>query len=280
VGISIDLKGRRVLVVGASSGVGRTVSVAVGAGGGRVAAVGRRAELLEEVLAAAGGDGLALPADLREEAECRRVVAEAVDAFGGLDVVLFPIGFSPLGLMVKSDAQTWADAFATNVIAPTLVTAAVVEALGDKPGLFVYVSSATTARPVHGLGAYGASKSALDYSIRNWRLEHPEHRFIRLAIGATMPTDIHRGYDNDVLGECLPKWAASGLVTATFMHVDDVGAAMAEVAALALGHQGISIDDLTFNPASRQLDEAALQARATAAAAGNRGGEVTGAVTV
>lgn len=267
-GIDIDLKGQRILVVGASSGIGRATAIAAAGSGGEIAVVGRRARQLDEVVATAGG-GTALVADLRREDECRRVVAEAATALGGLDAVLFPIGFSPLAFLTKTDAATWADAFATNVIAPALVTAAAVEARAE-PGLFVYVSSTNVAHPLHALGAYAASKAALDHSIRTWRLEHPEHRFVRLAVGATTPTDIYRDFSSDVLGECLPKWAAAGLVTADFMRVDDVGVALAEITALALAHPGLGVDELTLNPASAPLDTAALRALATGAAAGSR----------
>lgn len=267
-GIDIDLKGQRLLVVGGSSGIGRASAIAAAGAGGEIVVVGRRAQQLDEVVTAAGG-GTALVADLRQEAECRRVVAAAAAALGGLDAVLFPIGFSPLAFLAKTDAATWADAFATNVIAPALVTAAAVEAR-DEPGLFVYLSSTNVAHPLHALGAYGASKAALDHSIRTWRLEHPEHRFVRLAVGATTPTDIYRDFSSDVLGECLPKWVAAGLVTADFMQVDDVGAAIAEITALALAHPGFGVDELTLNPASAPLDTAALRVLAAGAAAGTR----------
>ncbi|OAA27796.1 short-chain alcohol dehydrogenase [Frankia sp. EI5c] len=274
-GITIDLTGRRVLVVGASTGIGRATALALGGGGARVAAVGRRAGLLDELATALDG-GLALPADLRQETECHRVVAAATAAFGGLDAVLFPIGSSPLGLLARTDAPTWTDTFATNVVAPALVTAAAVTARGDEPGLFVYLSSSAVGNPVHGLGTYAASKAALDHSIRSWRLEHPEHRFLRLAVGATMPTEIHREFADDLLGELLPKWASSGLVTADFMHVDDVGAAIAQATALALGHPGIALDELTLNPASTPLDPAGLADLSAHAASGQRPAAATG----
>ncbi|KPM54132.1 short-chain dehydrogenase [Frankia sp. CcI49] len=274
-GITIDLTGRRFLVVGASSGIGRATALALGRAGGRVAVVGRRAAQLDEVVATLDG-GLALPADLRVDAECERAVVAATEAFGGLDAVLFPIGYSPLSLLTRTDAATWSDVFATNVTAPALVTAAAVTARGDEPGLFVYLSSNSVGNPVHGLGAYTASKAALEHTIRSWRREHPEHRFLRLSVGATMPTEIHREFGDDILGELLPKWASSGLVTADFMHVDDVGAAVAQSTALALMYGGIALDDVTLNPASAPLDPAALQELGAHAATGERPDGTTG----
>ncbi|MBX6390897.1 MAG: SDR family oxidoreductase [Frankia sp.] len=264
--LEVDLRGRRVLVVGASSGVGRSTALSIAGRGGQVAVVGRRAAQLDEVAAAAGG-GVAIPADLVNPADCERVVEVATEALGGLDAVLFPVGYSPLQLMAKLTHETWARAFGTNVVGPALVTGAAVRARTEPGGLFLYVSSANVPNPLQGLGAYGATKAALEHSIRTWRLEHPEHRFITLTIGATMPTDIHRDFTGEVLSEVLPKWA-NGVVTAEFMHVDDVGAAIAELTAFALAHPKIAVDDVVFNPASVPVDVQTRQKMGERAASG------------
>nr|MDT0664548.1 SDR family oxidoreductase [Micromonospora sp. DSM 115978] len=195
--ISIDLSGRRLLIVGASSGIGRATAIAAAAGGADVAVVGRREKQLNEVIEVAGR-GIAVAADLRDGAECARAVAEAASGLGGLDAALFPIGYSPLRLLAKTDGPTWVDTFATNVAAPAMVTGAALPHLPAGAPL-IYLSSASVGQPVHGLGAYGASKAALDYSIRTWRLEHPEYRFMRLTVGATTPTDLYSHYEADVL---------------------------------------------------------------------------------
>jgi NAD(P)-dependent dehydrogenase (short-subunit alcohol dehydrogenase family) len=273
--VGIDLAGRRILVVGASSGVGRSAAVALSAAGASVALVGRRAAQLEEA-AAAAGDAVAIQADLRDEAACAALVETATEKLGGLDAVLFPVGVTPLHLLTRTTADTWTGAFAANVIGPALVTAAAVRARTE-PGLFLYVSSANVAQPLHGMGAYGASKAALEHSLRTWRMEHPEHRFLRLVIGATMPTDIHRDFTGDALSEVLPKWAGTGVVTAEFMHVDDVGLALAELVEFALTHPKIAVDDVVFNPASPPRDAAALTAMGEHAATVESPAEFIGA---
>ena len=105
-GLDIDLKGRRVLVAGASSGVGRSTALAIAAHGGQIAVVGRRAALLTEVVTAAGG-GVAIQADLTDEVACAGVVETATTALGGLDAVLLPVGASPLQVMTRLTAETW-----------------------------------------------------------------------------------------------------------------------------------------------------------------------------
>ena len=86
----LDLHGTRILVVGASTGIGRAVAEMAASHGARVAASARRAALLEEL------DAVAVPGDVRVEADCRRIVDEAVTALGGLDGLVYAVGMSML----------------------------------------------------------------------------------------------------------------------------------------------------------------------------------------
>ena len=86
-----SLADRRVLVVGASAGIGRAFASQAIAGGAAVAVVGRRAERLAELV-----DGLplavAVAGDVRAPADCSRIVAEAIAALGGIDLLLYCAG--------------------------------------------------------------------------------------------------------------------------------------------------------------------------------------------
>jgi NADP-dependent 3-hydroxy acid dehydrogenase YdfG len=78
------------IVGGASSGMGRAVAEALAAEGCQVALFARRAELLDEAVAAieaAGGQALAVAGDSTRRADLERAVAQTVDRFGRLDVV-------------------------------------------------------------------------------------------------------------------------------------------------------------------------------------------------
>jgi 2-amino-4-hydroxy-6-hydroxymethyldihydropteridine diphosphokinase len=85
-----ELTGLRAVVTGSTSGIGRAVALAFAAGGADVIVHGRRSrESAEEVAAqvrAAGVRSAVLLADLREEEECRRLVAESWQTWGGLEV--------------------------------------------------------------------------------------------------------------------------------------------------------------------------------------------------
>ena len=98
--------------------------------------------------------------------------------------------------------------------------------------------------PEEGLGTYAASKAALDTAIHYWRHEHPDRRFSRIVIGATMPTDFGNNFtDVELLTEALERWAGTG-IPMTAMETSDVGQHLAELMAVVLAHPEIDVPDL------------------------------------
>jgi len=92
------LIGKRALVTGAGSGIGRSVAVRLAQEGARVGLVGRRAHMLDEtvrLIEAAGGECLALSADVSQEAQIAGAVQTVVAAWGGLDVLIGVAGIEP-----------------------------------------------------------------------------------------------------------------------------------------------------------------------------------------
>jgi NADP-dependent 3-hydroxy acid dehydrogenase YdfG len=83
---TLDLTGKRAIVTGASSGIGRATAAALADAGVRVAGGARRVERLETEVA--------LELDLTDPASCERFVAEAVDRLGGLDILVNNAGLA------------------------------------------------------------------------------------------------------------------------------------------------------------------------------------------
>ena len=89
----MNFEGKRVLVTGGSRGIGRATAQAFREAGAQVAVNGRTAESTADGIAAMGDDGLiAAPGDIGTVAGCEAVVGAALDAFGGLDVLVNSAG--------------------------------------------------------------------------------------------------------------------------------------------------------------------------------------------
>ncbi len=155
------LAGRRVLVTGASSGIGRQVAAAVAAEGGRVAVLARRQAELEALADEIGG--VAVPADVADTAAVPAAVDAAADALGGLDAVFNAAGVLRPGTVADTDPKVWRHTFDVNVLGLLEVTRAAIGHLRDAGGGDVVNVSSMSGRRLNSaeLGVYGASKAAV-----------------------------------------------------------------------------------------------------------------------
>jgi NAD(P)-dependent dehydrogenase (short-subunit alcohol dehydrogenase family) len=161
----------RVLVTGAASGIGRATCLRLGRDArardqeAKVAAVdlvpsADLDELIEE-LRALGAEALPLHGDMGTVDAPARVVAEAVDRFGGLDGLVSNAGINRPGPLVGYSVEDWDRLFAVNTRATWLLAKAAHTALTDSRGAIVAVGSMSGTNPHAGLGAYGPSKAAV-----------------------------------------------------------------------------------------------------------------------
>jgi NAD(P)-dependent dehydrogenase (short-subunit alcohol dehydrogenase family) len=238
------LAGRNVLVVGASSGVGRAFAERAIRDGAHVVIAARRQERLDEIVADAGG-GTGICADVRVDGDPERLVAAAVAELGHLDLLFYAAGVAPLRALVDTEPDHWRYALETNVIGVQRVLASAVPAM-NHGAIAAVLSSETVGRPRPALGAYGASKAAVTESLRAWRLEHPEVRFSCVALGATQPTEFGDAFAGDVLEPVLDVWFKHGLMQQSYMETAEVAHLLADLYASALTYPGVGIEDITL----------------------------------
>jgi NAD(P)-dependent dehydrogenase (short-subunit alcohol dehydrogenase family) len=245
------LADRRVLVVGASAGIGRAFAQCAIAGGACVAVVGRRAQRLAELVEEAAS-AVVVTGDVRAGADCSRIVSEATAVLGGIDLVVYCAGSSPLRPLADTTADDWATVFETHVLG---VHHIVQEAIRHMPrdGVVAVLSSETVGRPRYGLGAYGASKAALDQLLLAFRVEHPRIRFTTVTVGATFPTEFGDGFDPEVLDRALREWAQHGLMTEEMMDSEQVAGVLAGVLAAALDNPTVGMEHLVLRPSAPVL---------------------------
>jgi NAD(P)-dependent dehydrogenase (short-subunit alcohol dehydrogenase family) len=218
-----NLEGRRVLVVGASGGIGRATSNALAREGARVALAARRPEMLAEAVDAAGSRCVGIECDVRDPTDCSRVVERAVDELGGLDALVYTPGITLMLRIEDADAEAWRSTFNTNVIGAALVTRAALPALLESRGKVVFISSIAIddQPPRIGLAPYIASKVALESMARAWQGEHPTIGFTTIAVGDTATEKIIET-SPAIAQEFVPKWSAAGLLAGRMMNADSV----------------------------------------------------------
>ncbi|MGB3481123.1 MAG: SDR family oxidoreductase [Mycobacterium sp.] len=236
----------RLLIVGASSGIGRSLAEHALQRGAHVCVSARSADALEEICAQGDGRGHAIVADLARPDDCRRMVDVAAGAMGGLDAVVIAAGWGTLSMMTDADPDMWRQAFEVNVIGPTLVCGAATEHLAPT-GIVSFISSESASEVRWGLGFYAASKAALDVSIEAWRLEKPTLRFQRVVMGATSPTGFCAGFDSALFDAALEAWLSQG-IRGDLMSTDDVGRQMADLIWSALANPGLVVSDVRLAP--------------------------------
>lgn len=238
------MAGYRVLVVGASSGIGAALARAVAARGASVTVSARRQDRLEALAAEMGGGHVAA-GDTTVPDDARRVAEESAEAMGGLDLMVYVAGYGVLQPLSRTEPDTWSDVYRVNVVGANLAAAAALDHM-DRGGLIAFVSSRTVEDANALFASYSASKAALDQCIRVWRAEHPEHRFMRVVMGNAMPTEFSDHMNLDLLGEAMEAWERQA-VPGGMMHVDDVGAALAEAFGVALDHPDIDFGELKLD---------------------------------
>lgn len=243
-----DLAGRVVVVVGASAGIGRESARWFARHGARVLAVGRRSDRLEEL---AGSEVFVAPMSVCAvdvtDTDGPETVAAAAAVLGPVDLLLYAAGASPLTELADTDAAVMATVFATNAVAPSQICRALLGRFASD-AIVAFMSSESVGRPRRGLVTYSASKAALEELVRGWRVEHPTIRFSSVCVGATIGTDFSRQFGSELLGEALVEWIRTGQLSERQMEPAEVGAAVAQVLAVAMMQPGIDVTSFAVQP--------------------------------
>jgi len=157
---SVRLAGRKLLITGAASGIGRACAEIALSAGASAVLLDSNADGVCAVAAAAGGH--ALPVDLSDETATAAAVDEAVRLLGGLDGVINCAGVSSLCPIDQMDSALWNRTLAINLTAPFVICRAALPALREKGGTIVNVASGMGLVPdAANTTAYAASKGGL-----------------------------------------------------------------------------------------------------------------------
>ncbi|WP_106403394.1 SDR family NAD(P)-dependent oxidoreductase [Actinocorallia populi] len=152
------LKGKVVLVTGASSGIGEATALALAAEGARVVAGARRVGRLKDLVDRAAGEVAAVELDVTDQASVRAAVAGAVERFGGLDVLVNNAGVMLSGPISGADTTEWTRMVETNLLGSMYAVHAALPHLLERKGCVVQVSSTSGRVASANSGVYAATK--------------------------------------------------------------------------------------------------------------------------
>jgi len=159
------LTGKSVIITGGSKGLGRSMALGLADAGARVAVVSRSKTLLEETaqeIIRAGGEAIAIPADVKNDREVQQMVERVTDQYGAIDILVNSAGIAPMNRAVNITLDEWNDVMDTNMKSMFLTARTVGKRMiKQRHGKVINLGS------VLGKGAldlclhYGASKAAV-----------------------------------------------------------------------------------------------------------------------
>ena len=201
------LDDRVALVVGGGGAIGSALAVAFADAGARIAVAGRTAPALDAAVArirATGSEGLPVVADAGNREAAGRMVAETVDRFGRLDIIVNAAGGGAGKVLFAAEAypsDAWDFIFELNLRSALYPTQAAVKAMiaGGQGGRVLNISSVRASLGIDaGYSAYVAAKGAISALTRQWATEWAKHG---ITVNAISPTFVDTPQVATLLGD-------------------------------------------------------------------------------
>ena len=208
------LDGRVALVTGASSGIGEATAVGLAEAGAKVAIAARRRDRLEALAAklqALGADPLVLAADLADEHEAQRIVAETEAHYGRLDILVNNAGVMYLEPVEEADLGRWRHMLEQNVLSLIASTQAALPGMRQRRDGHIVNISSTAGRVANpNAAAYSATKFGVVAFSEALRREVYQHN-IRVTViePGVVETELRDHIGHAATKDNLNAWADS-----------------------------------------------------------------------
>src|SRR5438067_5436766 len=245
-----NIKGKIVVITGASSGMGEAAAKHLSALGATVVLGARRADRIEKLaieIINNGGKALAVAADVTKLDQVKKLVDSAVEQFGRVDVILNNAGIMPLSPMDRLNVDEWDKMIDVNIKGVLNGIAAVLPYMKEqKSGQIINTSSVAGHKIFNGSAVYSATKFAVRALTEGLRMEVKPYN-IRTTIicpGA-------------VKTELLEHISETDIQQANQDYVGSVGISpdsFARVVAFAVSQpEDVDINEVIFRPTSQEL---------------------------
>lgn len=199
-------KGKRVLVTGASSGIGRATAERLASLGANVALASRHRDSLEAVrqeVEKHGVRGLVVPTDVTRSEDCEAAVQRTVETFGGLDILVCSAGLSMRAYFEGSSLEALERVMRVNFFGTLYATHFALPHVKASKGSLVAISSLTGKRGIPSYALYGASKFAIQGLYEALALELGRDG---VHVGIVSPAFVETPLRENVLGPDGKPW--------------------------------------------------------------------------
>lgn len=222
----MSVKGKVVIVTGASRNMGYHTAAALAKQGAKVSIWGRAQESLGEAATAIGGDTLPLAVDISDADEIGAAMEKVSTHFGGIDGIVNNAGVAYPNRIEHLDVTQLQEQIRINFLAPILTCRAIIPHLRARGrGRIVNVSSATVHRDgaFSFLSIYGATKAGLERFTDELRHEVQKDGIaVTTFIPGDTSTGFGQGWDEAVVGAAYADWLERGPYWNGMMQVEDV----------------------------------------------------------
>ena len=245
-----NIKGKVVIITGASSGMGEAAAKHLSGLGATVVLGARRADRIEKLakeIHANGGNALAVTVDVTQRVQVKQLVEKAVGQFGRVDVILNNAGIMPLSTMDSLHVDEWDKMIDVNIKGVLNGIAAVLPYMKEqKSGQIINTSSVAGHKVFNGSAVYSATKYAVRALTEGLRMEVKAYN-IRTTIvcpGAVKTELLEHITDADV------RQANEDYVGSVGISPDS----FARVVAFAISQpEDVDINEIIFRPTSQEL---------------------------
>ena len=169
------IAGSRIILTGASEGIGRALALELAGRGARLALAARdaeRLELLARECRASGGEAVAIPTDVANEVDCGWLIEHSLQSLGGIDVLVHNAGITMWSRFdAMADLEVFERIMQVNYLAPVPLTSLALPHLKESRGLIVAVASLAGFTGVPERTGYAASKHAVVGFFESLRIE-------------------------------------------------------------------------------------------------------------
>ena len=187
--MEIRLDGRRALVTGANSGIGRAIALGLAQSGAKVAVnyvtAPEKAEDVVEAIRSGGGEGIAVCADISDETQVAAMFAQVDEAFGGIDVLVNNAGIDGAATPSwEADPAKWRRVIDINLVGTFLCAReALRRMVAQQSGVVLGISSVHELIAWSGFSAYTASKAGSSMMMKSMAQEAAPFGVRVLALG-------------------------------------------------------------------------------------------------